>query len=654
MYPWRPARHTQLALKGSLQGKLLRLETDPPPAAAARGKKAARRPDAARYVCPAPGCGRPCGHRKSLVLHVKWDHLQAPVCCRACRSELNTYAHFLYHNRTCFQGVSALVCPDCDARFTMELPYKRHLAGHALNACHKCGERLSSRKALVKHLRHEHNIRECEKWFTCDKCPKKFMKKRSWLTHSKVHATQDDTQCGRCGLTVSKQRLAEHIKTEHGHEPFTCATCHKRFRRNQQYLQHMRLHEQYDCSLCGQPFVTQPEYAAHMQSAHQIQPDLLTGPALTRYRCEVCGAAFWSRTQLSQHLDSHPDVSLECSRCQTEFETAAQLHRHLRRSLCSRSPQLICHHCGAQFCAHFALRKHLVRAHGEGPAKVGRCPHCDYTNSSAANLRRHIAAHEQLARRYVCDQCAAAFHTLSTLKDHQLYVHTTEKRFTCGECQKAFKTSSSLNRHMRVHSETRPYQCYCGNSYKRMSHLRRHMTAVHNMRTRTRLIERFDGSAAASSDSGSDGTGSTGAGGGGGGAAEGGGGGGTASSGGGDSGGPETVPEAAVSEPAQWSGLMSEHGVAYIPDEGVLRLYSVDTGEELPEEFTLPQGIYNTEAVFLADGSRSIVLKPAGELSGQLDVSGGGELVAAGAAQEPTATLPPPSTIRSSQQSRLV
>ena len=239
----------------------------------------------------------------------------------------------------------------------------------------------------------------------------------------------------------------------------------------------------------------------------------------------------------------------------------------------------------------------------------------------------------------MCDQCAAAFHTLSTLKDHQLYVHTTEKRFTCGECQKAFKTSSSLNRHMRVHSETRPYQCYCGHSYKRMSHLRRHMTAVHNVLTRTRLIERLDSSAAGSSDSGSDAAGSTGAGGGGG--AESGG-------GGGEVGGEASVEAA---ESADWAGLVGEPGVAYIADESLLRVYSVAAGEELSEEFTLPQGVYNTEAVFLADGSRSIVLKPAGELAGQqlsVDVSGDG------AAELTTATLPPPSTIQTSQQARLV
>ncbi|XP_037075909.1 zinc finger protein 184-like [Pollicipes pollicipes] len=570
-----------------------------------------------RYICPVATCGRECGHRKAMVLHVKWEHEQGPVCCLACRHEFATHAYFLYHKKSCFQGVSALVCPDCGARFTMELPYRRHLAGHALNACHNCGERLSSRKALVKHLRHEHKIRECEKWFACDKCDKRFMKKRSWLSHSKVHATKDDVQCSHCDLTLSKARLIDHVLKQHGNEPFSCDTCSKRFRRNQQYLQHMRLHEQYDCSLCRKPFVTQADYISHMQSTHQVMPEIMSD-SLCRHRCEACGDTFWSHAQLTQHLNKHPDASLECSRCHTEFQSAAQLHRHLRRSLCSRTPELICHQCGAQFCAHFALRKHLARAHGEGGAS-DRCPHCDYTNSSATNLRRHVAAHQQLSRRYVCDQCAAAFHTLSTLKDHQLYVHTTEKHFVCAECQKAFKTSSSLNRHMRIHSETRPYQCSCGHAYKRMSHLRRHMTAVHNVRTRTRLIARLtDGGAAGSSDSGSDAA--------------------------------AAVP-AEPEEPAPTDGsapylaglVGTDQPVTYLADEStLLRVYSV--GEEL-SEFTLPQGVYSTDMVLLPDGSRSIMLKPAGEL-GQLEAGAdGGEAAAA-----PTATLPPPSTIRSHQR----
>ena len=95
-----------------------------------------------------------------------------------------------------------------------------------------------------------------------------------------------------------------------------------------------QLHEQYDCSLCcslchvtvlcavpvggsctssttvrcaGQPFVTQAEYAGHMQSRHDVRPELLSEPAISRHRCELCGVTFWSHVQLSEHLNKHPD-----------------------------------------------------------------------------------------------------------------------------------------------------------------------------------------------------------------------------------------------------------------------------------------------------------------------------------------------------------
>ncbi|XP_043209950.1 uncharacterized protein LOC122374939 [Amphibalanus amphitrite] len=70
MYPWRPARHTQLALKGSLQGKLLRLVPSRP-------------------LMELPSRSGTSPPRMQ----------QLPTS-----SELNTYAHFLYHNRTCFRA----------------------------------------------------------------------------------------------------------------------------------------------------------------------------------------------------------------------------------------------------------------------------------------------------------------------------------------------------------------------------------------------------------------------------------------------------------------------------------------------------------------------------------------------------------------------
>ena len=85
-----------------------------------------------------------------------------------------------------------------------------------------------------------------------------------------------------------------------------------------------------------------------------------------------------------------------------------------------------------------------------------------------------------------------------------------------------------------------------------------------------------------------------GSGGGGGGGGSGGGGGGGGSGGGGGGGGGGGA-EPAVAEPADWPGL--EPAVTYLADDGLLRVYSVAEGEELAEEFTLPQGVYSTDTV---------------------------------------------------------
>ena len=138
--------------------------------------------------------------------------------------------------------------------------------------------------------------------------------------------------------------------------------------------------------------------------------------ALASYLCYLPppllpGSVFCSRCQtelepVSSDPPPPPAASLECSRCQTEFESAAQLHRHLRRSLCSRSPQLICHHCGAQFCAQFALRKHLARAHGEGAGAPGPLStlrlHQQQPGQPAPTHRRPPAAGAALRLRPVC------------------------------------------------------------------------------------------------------------------------------------------------------------------------------------------------------------------------------------------------------------
>jgi DNA-directed RNA polymerase subunit RPC12/RpoP len=82
-------------------------------------------------------------------------------------------------------------------------------------------------------------------------------------------------------------------------------------------------------------------------------------------------------------------------------------------------------------------------------------------------------------KRFVCEQCGSAFNAHYTLKEHRAYVHSDVRKYPCSKCGKSFKARNALIRHEQVHSDKRPFQCHCGQMYKRSSHLRRHLATSH-------------------------------------------------------------------------------------------------------------------------------------------------------------------------------
>lgn len=80
---------------------------------------------------------------------------------------------------------------------------------------------------------------------------------------------------------------------------------------------------------------------------------------------------------------------------------------------------------------------------------------------------------------------------LSTLKDHNLFVHSDERNFNCDVCDKSFKRKNDLRRHYRSHSNDRMYVCHCKQSYKFMSHLRRHQETAHKSVPSSRIVQRL-------------------------------------------------------------------------------------------------------------------------------------------------------------------
>ena len=106
-------------------------------------------------------------------------------------------------------------------------------------------------------------------------------------------------------------------------------------------------------------------------------------------------------------------------------------------------------------------------------------------------MTRHLALHTE-KRRFTCDQCGAAFHALTTLKDHCNSIHSQQRHFSCTMCSKTFKLQSDLKRHIHSHSDMRLFKChYCNQAYKRASHLRRHEESAHGTIFKPRRLQRL-------------------------------------------------------------------------------------------------------------------------------------------------------------------
>jgi len=56
----------------------------------------------------------------------------------------------------------------------------------------------------------------------------------------------------------------------------------------------------------------------------------------------------------------------------------------------------------------------------------------------------------------------------------------TIRKYPCEKCPKEFKAKNALIRHAEVHSTKRPHKCHCGLTYKRISHLERHLATFHS------------------------------------------------------------------------------------------------------------------------------------------------------------------------------
>ncbi|CAL8242464.1 unnamed protein product [Merluccius merluccius] len=341
--------------------------------------------------------------------------------------------------------------------------------------------------------------------------------------------------CNKNFLRATAMRRHLEIHSDNRQLKYKCPNCEKRFRDQYDMTRHnMRVHErdeEFDDE--AEEEEVEEEAADAATAAAAATPaaeDPGPSDAQESKHCTLCGKYFARRVDMDRHIKSHSeDRPHKCPYCEKCFKHPYVLKRH-QKEICKSKDLKRASWAddggggGAPDAAADAL---ALSPAAEAPADSKVCPVCSRTLPCTADIAKHLRSHTE-ERPYVCVGCEKGFKYKDTLKKHQL-IHGHEgvreeqcksveeilaqvdrqgkkvgdvctvggegegtaaattttvvvleprsKRAlkTCPVCARAFDNVKNLNKHMRCHTEERPFHCvHCKRRFKHMHSLKRH------------------------------------------------------------------------------------------------------------------------------------------------------------------------------------
>ncbi|KAL2728129.1 LOW QUALITY PROTEIN: zinc finger protein 236-like isoform X1 [Vespula maculifrons] len=468
-----------------------------------------------------PECGRKFARMASLKSHMMLHVKEENLFCTECEDAFPTKKYIFFIMSFAVDCINFALLLICSRVFHLALGigaqyYKAQLDAHL---------KLHGEKSLTEEVR------------KCKLCNKQFVQPALYRLHIREHyklrtkivkQTKKGTKhkimykCTICLKSFQKpSQLMRHIRVHTGEKPFKCTVCSRAFTQKGSLQIHMWQHDgirPHICTLCNARFSQKGNLNAHILRVHSA-PE---GESI--YGCTYCPCIFKKLGSLNGHMKRmHSNLAEETSKCESSTEA------DMRATVDSVISQLASLESGIANVANSTqsgatienrndilqealnnsglpskeksssnetidskkveakttyvtlldrapdgtMRKYLtIKQRCIGNIRWYACSFCHKEFKKPSDLIRHLRVHTQ-EKPFKCSYCFRSFALKSTMIAHER-THTGTKKYACGSCDKTFACHSSLTTHTRLH--TKPHKCtLCDKSFSSSAVLKSHM-----------------------------------------------------------------------------------------------------------------------------------------------------------------------------------